>query len=165
MQYHIGQAFLVELDPTHKAGFQRMRKRYGLLTKAQVEIIRLRLAGLTQEEIARRRGTTHQDVAAIEKGGKRNIRLAEETIRAYEGLTSVTSIEIEPGTHMVDIPRQVLNAADKANIKLKADFTRIYNEIKYKAAGFVEGTKVVKPITLHIHKDGDIEVATDIVED
>ena len=142
-----------------------MRKRYGLLTKTQVEIIRLRLTGLTQEEIARRRGTTHQDVAAIEKRGRRNLKLAEETIRTYEKLTSATSIEIEPGTHLVDIPRQVLNAADQANIRLKADFTRIYNEIKYKAAGFVEGTKVIKPITLHIQKDGDIEIVTDIFEE
>jgi Tfx family DNA-binding protein len=136
-----------------------MRRRYGLLTEAQVEIIRLRLAGLTQEEVAKRRGTTHQDVAAIEKRARRNLKLAEETIGTYEKLTSATSIEIEPGTHLVDVPRQVLNAADRANIRLKADFTRIYNEIKYKAAGSVEGTRVVKPITVHIQKDGDIEIA------
>lgn len=137
-----------------------MRKRYGLLTEAQVEVLKLRLTGLTQEEVSARLGTTHQNIAIIEKRGKRNIKLAEETIRMYDEITTATSIEIKPGTHMVDIPRQVLDAADKANIKLRADFTRIYNEIKFKTAECVEGTKVIKPIMLRILKDGDIEITS-----
>ena len=59
---------------------------------------------------------------------------------------------------MVDIPRLVIDAADKANVKLRADFTRVYNEIRFKAPGCVKGTKVVRPITVLILKDGDIEV-------
>ena len=142
-----------------RVGFWIMRKRYGLLTEVQVEVMKLRLKGLTQKEIASKLGTTHQNIAIIEKRGKRNMQLAEETIRTYEEITSATSVEVGPGIHMVDIPRLVVDAADKANIKLKADFTRVYNEIKFKASGCIEGTKVVKPITLVISNDGDIEIA------
>lgn len=134
------------------------RKRCGLLTKSQMDVLRLRHAGLTQEEIAKKFNTTRQNIALIEKRGKRNLRLAEETIREYEKITTAASVEARPGTHMVDIPRLVIDAADRANVKLRADFTRVYNEIRFKAPGCVKGTKVVKPITVLILKDGDIEI-------
>lgn len=135
-----------------------IRKRYGLLTKSQMDVLRLRHAGLTQKEIAKKFNTTRQNIAMIEKRGKRNLKLAEETIREYAKITTMTSVKVRPGTHMVDIPRLVIDAADRANVKLKADFTRVYNEIRFKAPGCVKGTKVVRPITVLILKDGDIEI-------
>ena len=134
------------------------RKRSGLLTKSQTDILKLRHAGLTQEEIAKKFNTTRQNIAIIEKRGKRNLRLAEETIREYAKITSAASLKLRPGIHMVDIPRFVVDAADKANVKLKADFTRVYNEIRFKASECVEGTRVVRPITVLILEDGDIEI-------
>ncbi len=135
-----------------------IRKRYGLLTKSQMDVLRLRQAGLIQEEIAKKFNTTRQNVAMIEKRGKRNLKLAEETIREYAKITTMASVKVRPGTHMVDIPRLVIDAADRANVKLRADFTRVYNEIRFKARECVKGTKVVKPITVLILKDGDIEI-------
>lgn len=135
-----------------------IRKRYGLLTKSQMDVLRLRHAGLTQEEIAKKFNTTRQNIAMIEKRGKRNLKLAEETIREYAKITTVASVKVKPNTHMVDIPRLVIDAADRANVKLKADFTRVYNEIRFKAPGCVKGAKIVKPITVLILKDGDIEI-------
>lgn len=134
------------------------RKRFGLLTKSQMDVLKLRHAGLTQEEIAERFNTTRQNIATIEKRGKRNLELAEETIREYTKIISAASLKVRPGTHMVDIPRLVIDAADKAKVKLRADFTRIYNEIRFKAPVCVEGTRVVKPITVLILEDGDIEI-------
>jgi Tfx family DNA-binding protein len=134
------------------------RKRCGLLTKSQMDILKLRHAGLTQEEIAKKFNTTRQNIALIEKRGKRNLRLAEETIREHEKITTMASVEVRSGTHMVDIPRLVVDAADEANVKLRADFTRIYNEIRFKAPECVSGTKVIRPITVLILKDGDIEL-------
>ncbi len=129
-----------------------------MLTKAQVEVLKLRLTGLTQEEIASKFGTTRQNIAIIEKRGRRNLKLAEETIRVYEKITTAASVKVRPGTHMVDIPRLVIDKADKANVKLRADFTRIYNEIRFKARECVKGAKIVKPITVLILKDGDIKI-------
>lgn len=135
-----------------------MRKRCGLLTKSQIDVLKLRHAGLTQEEIAKRFNTTRQNIALIEKRGKRNLKLAEETIREYEKITTMASVKVKLGTHMVDIPRLVVDAADRADVKLRADFTRVYNEIRFKAPECVRGTKVVRPITVLVLKDGDIEV-------
>lgn len=128
------------------------------MTKSQMDVLKFRHAGLTQEEIAKKFNTTRQNIATIEKRGKRNLRLAEETIRGYTKITSAASLKVRPGTHMVDIPRLVIDTADKAKVKLKADFTRVYNEIRFKAPVCVKGTKVVRPITVLILEDGDIEV-------
>lgn len=128
------------------------------MTKSQADVLKLRHAGLTQEEIAKKFNTSRQNIALIEKRAKRNLGLAEETIQEYEKITTTASVKVKSGTHMVDIPRLVIDAADKANVKLRADFTRVYNEIRFKAPRCVRGTNVVKPITVLILKDGDIEV-------
>ena len=123
-----------------------------------MEVLRLRLSGVSQEEIASRFGTTRQNISMIERRGRRNLRLAEETIRVYKKIITATSVKVEENTHLVDIPRLVLDAADKAGVKLRADFTRIYKEIRFKVPGCMSGVKVIKPITILILKDGDIEV-------
>jgi Tfx family DNA-binding protein len=135
-----------------------MRKKHGLLTGPQLEVLRLRLTGMTQVEIAGRLKTTRQNISIIERRGRRNLRLAEETIREFKKLNLATSVKLKHGIHMVDIPRFIVDAADKANVKLKADFTRIYNEIRFKASECVKGTKVIKPIMVLILENGDIDI-------
>jgi Tfx family DNA-binding protein len=135
-----------------------MRKKHGLLTEPQLTVLRLRLTGMSQVEIGGRLKTTRQNISIIERRGRRNLKLAEDTLREFKKLNLATSVKLKPGIHMVDIPRLVVDAADKANIKLKADFTRIYNEIRFKASECVRGTKVIKPITVLILENGDIEI-------
>jgi Tfx family DNA-binding protein len=135
-----------------------MRKKHGLLTGPQLEVLRLRLTGMSQVEIAGRLKTTRQNISIIERRGRRNLKLAEDTIQEFKKLNLATSVRLRPGVRMVDIPRLVVDAADRAKIKLKADFTRIYNEIRFKASECVRGTKVIKPITVLILGNGDIEI-------
>jgi len=134
------------------------KRKYGLLTEEQYEVLKLRIQGFTQKKIAEILKTTRENVAVIEKRARRNIRIAEETLKVYKELLAVAKIKIREGTHLVDVPRIVINAADKAGVKLKANFTRIYDEIRFKARECVKGTFVIKPITVLIYRDGDIEV-------
>jgi len=135
-----------------------VRRRYGLLTESQLKVLRLRLQGMSQEEVARRLGTTRQNISIIERRARRNLRLAEETLRAYKELIAASSVEIPPETHLVDVPRLVIDAADEAGVKLRANFTRIYDEIRFKAGDCVRGVKTLKPLRILILRDGDIEV-------
>jgi len=139
-------------------GVSMARRKYGLLTEEQYEVLKLRIQGLTQKKIAEILKTSRENVAVVEKRAKRNIRLAEETLKAYKELLAITKVEIKEGTHLVDVPRIVINAADKVGVKLKANFTRIYDEIRFKAGECVKGTHVVKPIVILIYKNGDVEV-------
>ena len=134
------------------------RERRGLLTKAQLNVLKLREEGKNQTEIANILETTRQNISTIERRARRNLQLAEDTLRAYKELTMAQSLTIEPGVHLIDLPRQVVEAADHASIKLRADFTRIYNLIKYNVPECVSGARIEKPIRIMIFKDGDIEV-------
>ncbi len=134
------------------------RRRYGLLTERQYLVLKLRLQGLTQEEIARMLNTSRENVSIIERRAKENIRLAEETLKAYKELLALGEVIIEPGTHLIEVPKILISEADKLKVKLKANFTRIYDEIRYRARECVSGTKVIKPIRVLIYRDGDFEV-------
>ncbi|HIQ03874.1 MAG TPA: Tfx family DNA-binding protein [Desulfurococcales archaeon] len=134
------------------------RRKYGLLTELQYKVLKLRLQGLTQSEVAKILGTTRENVSILEKRAWENIELAKITLNIYKELTAKAKIIIPPNTHLVDIPRIVIGEADKVKVKLKANFTRIYDEIRFKARECIKGTHVIKPIMILILSDGDIEV-------
>jgi Tfx family DNA-binding protein len=130
----------------------------GFLTKVQLEVLRLRMAGLTQEEIASRLGTTRQNISLVERRARGNLKKAEETLKAYRRLLTVATVEFKPNTHLVDVPRMLIDAADEVGVKITVDFSLVYKELRDEARGSIRGTRVVKPILLHILKDGKIDV-------
>ncbi|NHV97304.1 MAG: Tfx family DNA-binding protein [Thaumarchaeota archaeon] len=133
-------------------------KKVGLLTERQIEVLKLRAQGLTQEEVAKRLNTTRENVSILEKRAYQNIKLARETLAALKSFGVAVSVVIKPGTHLVDVPRIILNKADEANIKVKANFTRIYDEIRFRAGDKVKRTRVIRPITVKILPNGDFTV-------
>ena len=134
------------------------QEKKGHLTPQQYTVLKHRAEGKSQEETAKLLGTTRQNISLIERRARRNIEKAEETIKAYKELMKATSIILEPDTHLIDVPRLVVDAADQAGVRLRADFTRIYNEFKFIVPNNVDRTKVMEPIKVLILKDGDIVV-------
>lgn len=136
-----------------------MPKKYGLLSDRQFKVLQLRVEkGLSQAAVASMLGTTRENVTIIEKSAKRNLRLAQETLQAYRFLLSVAKIKVEAGTHLIDVPGIVVKAGDNFGIKLKVNFTRIYDEIRFKAEDCIIGSRIVKPFTIAISRDNKIEV-------
>ena len=82
-------------------------------------------------------------------------------MKAYKEIVTATSVKVEPGTHLVDVPRLLVSAADGAGVKLRGDFSRIYNLIRFNAPGYVEGVKVIKPFTVLVLRDGEMELLTE----
>lgn len=133
-----------------------MRRTYGLLTERQLEVLQLRRRGLSYAEIAEKLGTTPENIMILEKRAMRNIELAKATLEFACSGGGGARIELKPGTRMVDIPRIVMDEADKIGLKLKADFVRIYNEIRFKV-GRTTGT-LKRPVFVHLLPNGDIWV-------
>ncbi|MFN3268768.1 MAG: Tfx family DNA-binding protein [Zestosphaera sp.] len=133
-------------------------RKYGLLTEKQYKVLKLRTEGKTQKEIAEIMGTTRENISIIEKNALRKIKLAEETLKTYKDLTKAGEIIIEPGTHLVTIPQKLIQLADEKKIKLKGNFTTIYDYIRINAPENIEGTKIIKPIKITIYKDGTYQV-------
>ena len=132
------------------------REKLGTLTKVQLEVLRLRMTGLTQEEVASKLGTTRQNVSLLERRAHRNLEKAEETIAAYRKLRTVATVTLPPMTHLVDVPRMLIDAADSAGVKIKVDFSLIYKELKHDAGDNVSGTRITKPVQVDILSDGEV---------
>ena len=144
-------------------GSAEMRKRVrgrrvSLLTEEQLKILSFSLDGLKQEEIARRLGTTRQNVSLIERRAHSNITKAEVTLRAYRRLQTAATVELKPSTYLVDVPRMLVDAADGAGVKISIDFALVYKELRDEAGDSISGTRVVRPILLHVLRDGKIDV-------
>jgi len=132
--------------------------RYGLLTEKQYLILKLRLEGKTQKEIAELIRTSRENVSIIEKRALRKVKLAEETLKAYKELTCVSKFSIPSGTHLAKIPSIVIDAASKAGVKLRGNYALIYESIRFNARDCVEGTVLVKPVEVRIFRDGSFEI-------
>ena len=134
------------------------REKSGSLTKIQFEVLRLRMSGLTQEEVATKLKTTRQNISLVERRAKRNLEKAEETIAAYKKLRTVATVILPPMTHLVDIPRMLIDAADKAGVKIEVDFSLMYKELRHDARDRVSGTRIMKPVLIDIFRDGEIYI-------
>ena len=132
--------------------------RLGLLTEEQLKVLSYRLDGVKQEGIARILGTTRQNVSLIERRARKNLEKAEATLRAYRRLLTAATVELKSGTHLVDVPRMLVDAADETGVKITIDFALVYKELRDEARDSISGTRIVKPIQLHILKDGKIDV-------
>lgn len=136
-----------------------MPREHGFLSDRQFKVLQLRIKkGLSQAEVASMLGTTRENVTIIEKRAKRNIRLAEETLQTYRLLLCVAKIKIEAGTRLIDVPVIVVKSGDNIGIKLKVNFTRMYDEIRFEAVDCTSGGRVVKPFTIAIFRDGSTEI-------
>lgn len=132
--------------------------RTGLLTEEQLKILRLRHEGLTQEEIAKRLNTSRQNVSLIERRALKNVSKAELTLKAYRRLRTVATVKLDVGTHLVDIPRMLIDAADRVGVKIKVSFTLVYKSLRDEVGDAIQGTRVIKPILLHVLSDGKIDI-------
>jgi Tfx family DNA-binding protein len=116
------------------------------------------MTGLTQEGVASKLGTTRQNVSLLERRAHRNLEKAEETIAAYRKLRTVAKVTLPPMTHLVDVPRMLIDAADSAGVKIKVDFSLIYKELKHDVGDNVSGTRITKPVQVNILSDGEVYI-------
>jgi Tfx family DNA-binding protein len=130
----------------------------GLLTERQIEVLKLRAQGYTQKRVAQQIGTSRENVVLLESRAKMNIERARATLDSLRHQGLAVSVDIPKGTHLVDIPRIILNRANRAKIKLGANFTRIYEDMRFKARNHVSGTRVSRPIVVTVYPDGDYSI-------
>ncbi|MCD6483576.1 MAG: Tfx family DNA-binding protein [Candidatus Odinarchaeota archaeon] len=140
------------------------QKSFGLLTEKQLEVLALRKKGLSYKEIAKRLNTTRENIYILEKRGLRNIEIARETLEIAKHQGILCEIQLEAGTRLIEVPKIIVDEADKRNVKLKANFTRIYDEIRYKVPKAIERTRLARPVVVYITLDGDFWVESQRLE-
>jgi Tfx family DNA-binding protein len=128
------------------------------LTKRQLSVLRLRQAGLTQEEIARRIKTTRANISLIEKRARENVERSKETLREWNSVVSPVRVTVPKGTDVMHIPDIVFAEADKASIHVKCDSIGLITLIK-KEKGYAISNRIVnEPFEVDIANSGEVAV-------
>lgn len=129
-----------------------------ILTDRQLEVLKLRRQGLTQEGVARKMRTSRENICILEQRAYRNIRRAKETLEMLDKFEIPLRITIKPKTYILDAPRLVLEQADKANLKMKAGCIEILEEIRFRARRKIRNKHVIKPIEIGVLPNGSLMV-------
>ena len=135
-----------------------MRKSSNLLTDRQIQVLKLRSRGLTQEGVAKQLKTTRENVSILESRARRNIKRAKATIEVLEDLGMATRITIKPETPVLEISKIIFKKADDANVRLQLDCIDLLEKIKTKAKDKIKSKKVVNSISIVLLPYGDLLV-------
>jgi hypothetical protein len=132
--------------------------RETVLTKRQIEVLKLKAQGLSTSEIARRLGTTVANVSATEKKARENIRRAENTLKLVKMLEAPLSVVIKPETDLNQAVREIYRRADEAGIWISHSFPSLASLIQQGAGEKIRGRRVLSEIEVAITRDGEVMV-------
>ncbi len=135
-----------------------MRKSLNLLTDRQIQVLKLRSRGLTQEGVAKQLKTTRENVSILESRARRNIKRAKATIEVLEDLGMATRITIKPETPVLEMSEIIFKKADDANVRLQLDSIDLLEKIKIKAKNKIKAKRVVNSISIVLLPYGDVLV-------
>lgn len=128
------------------------------LTKRQVMVLRLRQAGMTQEEIARRIKTTRANVSLIEKRARENIDRSRETLKEWESIVSPVRVMIKKGTDVIKVPEVVFAEADKSGIHVKSNSLDLIARIKKEKGGIISNRTLTEDMEIDITDAGEVSI-------
>jgi len=127
-----------------------------LLTKRQVQVLRLRLQGCSLQEVASIMGTTRSNVSKLERRAHRNIIIAEKTIHDYMKVKAPISVLVPAGLDVLRVPSLIFEAADLAGVHLPANSIDMVVQLKTKAPALFGGETLPKGAEIFITHDGKI---------
>ena len=87
------------------------------LTERQIEVLKMRLCGRSQQEVADSLGTTRSNISILEKRAHQNIARAERTLQQWMMLRAPISLQARAGTDVFDLPKMIFAAADEKHMR------------------------------------------------
>ena len=128
----------------------------GLLTERQMEVLRYRKQGLTQQQIADIISTSKANVCTIEKSAMENIKRAKETLEFLYTLDATHLCTIPSGTDLFDVPSIIYGEAEKINIKVMYDTISLINRLRETRPQCCKARCVCEDIIVYITDLGEL---------
>ena len=126
------------------------------LTKRQKWVLELRLKGYTQEKIADILKTSRANVSILEKRAYQNIKKAQNTLKEWDQLQAIVSIQIDENTDIMDIPGIIFDEADKAGIKVTENSLDVVTMIHKSIPNVIQHRRIERQITAFINREGEV---------
>ena len=128
-----------------------------LLTERQLEVMKLRAQGMTQQMVADRLGTSKSNVSALEIAAQKNIERARKTLEVAARTRALLRVEIPTGTDVNDVPTLVYSKADDNGVRLLESGPVIIPQMMDDVNDRIRGRLVVSPFEVTISENGEIQ--------
>ncbi len=129
-----------------------------LLTERQLEVLKMRNKGCSQQEVADILGTTRSNISILEKRAHQNILRAERTLQQWMMIQAPISLKVPAGTDVFDLPKMIFDAADKRSIELPITSLDIIVQLRRKSPRLFRKRAVQKDIDIYVTGNGEILV-------
>lgn len=128
----------------------------GLLTERQIEVLRCRRQGLTQQQIGDTMGCSKANVCTLEKSAMENVRRAHETLQFMYSLDGQFLCVIPIGTDLLAVPEQVFREADERGVKVRHDTIDLINRLLETAPQHIQARYVMGEVRVYLSDDGEV---------
>jgi Tfx family DNA-binding protein len=130
--------------------------KHTLLSERQMEILRYRKQGLTQQQIADILSTSKANVCTIEKCANENIKRAKETLDFLYTLDATHLCTIPSGTDLFDVPSIIFGEAEKIKITVTYDNISLINRLRECRPQSYKARRVCEDIIVYITDVGEL---------
>ncbi len=127
-----------------------------LLTKKQIEVLELRNNCFSLVEIAKKLGTTRQNISVIEKAAMRNIKKAEDTLKFLKLIKAPIWFTVDKDSNLNDVVGEVYRKADKSKIQIPYDGTTLTLKIRSVAGDKLKARRVLRKFDVGVTEDGEV---------
>lgn len=127
-----------------------------ILTRRQMEVLKLRNEGYTQAEIAKKMGKTKQNISTIEKMAWINVKKAENTIKFVKLLEAPIWFSVEGSINLDEVVRKIYSEADSTRIHMAYDSLSLATKIREELMDKIKHRLVIRGFEIGITKEGEI---------
>ncbi len=128
------------------------------LTERQLQVLKLRVQGCSQQKVADLLGTTRSNVSILEKRAYQNISRAESTLQQWMMIQAPISLKVVAGTDVFKLPSMIFQIADEKAIQLPITSLDIIVQLKRKASHLFRRRAVLKDVEIYVASDGELQV-------
>lgn len=147
-------------DETKDRSSRKVPKSF--LTDRQMQVLRLRFLGHTQEEVARITGTTRANVSKLERRAHQNIIMARQTMHDWMKVQAPIISQIPAGTDVLRVPELIFRQADLAGIHLPTNSIDLIVLLKAKAPYLFKKQNLPMDVAIFITGKGEILLIDEI---
>lgn len=132
-----------------------------VLTDRQVEVLKLREKGYTQQEVADVLGTTDSNVSAIERSAQANVEKARRTLELIRTLRAPAQFTVPSGTDFDQLIDRVYAHGDETGIKIGYCRPELYTHLYGALEESTEDNRLTSSVKVGLTEDGEVKVFTD----
>lgn len=124
-----------------------------------MRVLKLRMKGFTQAEIACRLNTSRANISILEHRAKENVSRAERTLKMAKKLRAPVVITVNQGDDILRVPKRLFEAADAAKIRVKEGTADIISKIREEAGDKIHGRSATKSFDVALTSEGEILIS------